>query len=205
MKKLILTLTGCMLVLAASAQTIEKGSIFANPAATNIGFNSINLKPEGGESSSTSLLGFQARGGYAIADDLALMAGIGYQNVSSDGTGAGLFNVSAGVRKYISSGFYGGANLVFGSLSMKNNANGGGTSTGTTIGAEVNAGYSLFLSKNFAVEPSINFMYGLSTKMQDAKFNLSVLSINIGFTYKLDDLVAPKSKAVKGKPAAKKK
>jgi len=207
MKRLFLALTGCLFAIAASAQTLHEGSIFINPALTNLGYNSFNVKIEG-EKTSSSQLGLQATGGYVLQDDFAIMAGIGYQNVSHEDSGMGLFNISAGARKYFIPGVYAGANLVLGTLSIKNNEKNireddddeeeystGGSDKGHTFGIELNAGYTYYLSKNFAVEPSVSFYYGLSSEVMDHKVDISIFSINIGFIYKLDDLFAPKKKA----------
>jgi len=208
MKRILLALTGCLFALAASAQTIHEGSIFINPALTNLGYNSISLKVDG-EKNSISRLGLQANGGYAIQDDLAIMGGIGLQNASLEDSAITLFNITAGARKYFIPGFFGGANLVLGTLSMNNKMNAaddddaviqGGKSKGHTFGVELNAGYTYYLSKHFAVEPSVSFMYGLSTKIEDEKVNLSVFTLNIGFVYLLDNVIS-----FKNKPAPRKK
>ena len=201
MKRLFLALAGCLIAMAASAQTLKEGSVFVNPSLTNLGFNSISVKASG-ETSSTSRLGLQARAGYALMDDLAIMAGLGYQSVSAEGTSVGFFNIAAGARKYfLVPGLYGGANLVYGTLNSKSKSTsyyddddyyGGSSSStnGNTLGIEVNAGYSYFLSKHFAVEPSVSYMYGLSTKVRGQKIGLSVFSVNIGFIYKLDNVIS---------------
>ena len=202
MKRLFLALAGCLIAMAASAQTLKEGTVFVNPSLTNLGFNSFSVKVSG-ETSSASRIGLQARGGYALMDDLAIMAGLGYQSASMEGSTLGFFNIAAGARKYfLVPGFYGGANLVYGTVNVnsKSSYNGyddddyyGGSSSspnGNTLGIEVNAGYSYFLSKHFAVEPSVSYMYGLSTKVSGQKIGLSVFSVNIGFIYKLDNVIS---------------
>lgn len=200
MKRLFLALAGCLIAMAASAQTLKEGSVFVNPSLTNLGFNSISVKASG-ETSSTSRLGLQARAGYALMDDLAIMAGLGYQSVSAEGTSVGFFNIAAGARKYfLVPGLYGGANLVFGIGSYRTKSSyyddddyygGSSNSTnGNTLGLELNVGYSFFLSKHFAIEPSVSYMYGLSTKVAGSKIGLTVFTANIGFIYKLDNVIS---------------
>lgn len=200
MKRLSLALAGCLIAMVASAQTLKEGTVFVNPSLTNLGFNSISVKASD-ETSSTSRFGLQARAGYALMDDLAIMAGLGYQSASMEGSTLGFFNIAAGARKYFMPGLYGGANLVYGTLNSKSKSTsyyddddyyGGSSSStnGNTLGIEVNAGYSYFLSKHFAVEPSVSYMYGLSTKVSGQKIGLSVFSVNIGFIYKLDNVIS---------------
>lgn len=200
MKRLFLALAGCLIAMAASAQTLKEGTVFVNPSLTNLGFNSFSVKMSG-ETTSASRIGLQARGGYALMDDLAIMAGLGYQSSSAEGSAVSFFNIAAGARKYFMPGLYGGANLVYGTLNSKSKSTSyyddddyyGGSSSptnGNTLGIEVNAGYSYFLSKHFAVEPSVSYMYGLSTKVSGQKIGLSVFSVNIGFIYKLDNVIS---------------
>lgn len=139
-----------------------------------------------------------------------------------EGSGIGHFNISAGARKYFFiPGFYAGANLVLATFTLNNeievedddddDADAGagagaaatykGKSSGHSFGVELNAGYTYYLSKHFAIEPSVSFMYGLSTKMEDMKANLSVFSLNIGFVYTLDNVISFNKK----KPASRKK
>ena len=167
MKRLFLALAGCLIAMAASAQTLKEGTVFVNPSLTNLGFNSFSVKVSG-ETTSASRIGLQARGGYALMDDLAIMAGLGYQSSSAEGSAVSFFNIAAGARKYfLVPGLYGGANLVYGTLNSKSKSTsyyddddyyGGSSSStnGNTLGIEVNAGYSYFLSKHFAVEPSVS-------------------------------------------------
>lgn len=205
MKRLSLALAGCLIAMVASAQTLKEGTVFVNPSLTNLGFNSISVKASG-EKSSTSRLGLQARAGYALMDDLAIMAGLGYQSASAEGTSAGFFNIAAGARKYfLVPGFYCGANLVYGTVNVNSKSSyygyddddfdyyagsGSNSTNGNTIGLEVNVGYSFFLSKHFAVEPSISYMYGLNTKVAGSKIGLTVFTANIGFIYKLDNVIS---------------
>ncbi len=47
------------------------------------------------------------------------------------------------------------------------------------------AGYTYFITKNFAVEPSVTYDLGLDTNFSGKKMDIGVLSLNIGFIVKL--------------------
>lgn len=193
MKKLFLILlAGCLMSAAASAQTLPAGTKFFNPSLTNLSFNAITIGVDD-EKGSTNRLGLQAMGGYAIMDDLAIVAGVGFQSAKYEDTGISALNLFAGARYYLpmAPGFYAGANLALGSATVKTDL---GKSLddddfdidldsikANTIGVELNVGYSYFLSSKVAVEPAISYTYGLSTKVSDQDVKLSMFTLNIGF------------------------
>ena len=183
MKRLFLTLfAGCLLAAAASAQTIPAGSIFVNPSLTNLSFNAITASVNG-EKESFSRYGLQATGGYAIMDDLAVVGGIGFQGGSYDGSSISMLTLFAGARYYVIPNVYAGANLTLGTATANNKVSTDVDSNlkGNSLGVELNAGYTYFLSSKVAIEPSLSYNLGLSTKVQDTAINLSVFSLNIGF------------------------
>lgn len=189
MKRLFFILAAALLVTAASAQTLPKGRFFINPSLTNISFNTVTISVNG-DKAGMNRFGLQASGGYAVIDNLGIVAGLGYQSASYEGSGLGAFNVFVGARYYIVQGFYAGANFAFGNLSTRNNdvttsEVPKGSNNGTTLGIEANAGYSFFISDRFAIEPSLSFYYGLSNKMAGSAFNLNMFSVNLGFIYLL--------------------
>ena len=197
MKRLFLTLfAGCLLAAAASAQTLPAGTMFVNPTLTNLGFNAVTASVDGNKES-FSRFGFQASGGYAIMDDLAIVAGAGLQGGKYESSGVTALNLFAGARYYIpmAPGFFAGANLTFGTASVKNNLGSSlddedfdidtASIKANTLGVEINAGYSYFLTKSVAFEPSLSFNYGLSTKVQGTAINLSVFTLNLGFLFLL--------------------
>lgn len=189
MKRLFFILAAALLVTAASAQTLPKGRFFINPSLTNISFNTVSVSV-GDNKAGMNRFGLQATGGYAIIDNLGLVAGLGYQSASYETSGLGVFNVFVGARYYIVQGFYAGANFALGSLSVRNNEKSTSTATqgsnnGLSLGVEANAGYSFFISDRFAIEPSVSFYYGISNKMADSAFNLNMFSVNFGFIYLL--------------------
>lgn len=183
MKRLFLLIfAGCLLAAAASAQTLPAGSFFVSPTLTNLSFNAVTVSVEG-QKESFSRYGLQATGGYAIIDDLAIVGGVGFQGGSYDGSGITALNLFAGARYYVIPSLYAGANLTLGTASVNNKVSDEFDSNlkANTLGVELNAGYSYFLSSKVAIEPSISYMLGLSTKVQDTAINLSMFSLNIGF------------------------
>jgi len=194
MKRLIFIFAGCLLAAAASAQTLPQGTILVNPTLTNLSFNAITISNEG-QKESFSRFGLQATGGYAIMDDIAVLAGVGLQSGVYDDSSISVINLSAGARYYVIPNVYVGANALIGSASIKNNVSTSldddnlGIDTASikanTFSVELNAGYTYFLTNRFAVEPSLSYTLGLSTKIQDIPVNLSMFSLNLGFLFLL--------------------
>ena len=183
MKRLFLLIfAGCLLAAAASAQTLPAGSIFVSPTLTNLSFNAITVSYEG-EKESFSRYGLQATGGYAIMDDLAIVGGLGFQGGSYDGSAITVLNLFAGARYYVIPSLFAGANFTLGTASVNNKLDSDYDSSfkANTLGVELNAGYTYFLSDKVAIEPSLSYMLGLSTKVQDTPINLSMFSLNLGF------------------------
>ncbi|MCR4860166.1 MAG: outer membrane beta-barrel protein [Bacteroidales bacterium] len=186
MKKLISILAGCLLVTGVSAQTISKGTVLINPTLTNLSFNSVTLSFEG-EKTSFSRFGLQATGGYAIIDDLAIIAGLGMQSGSAEGSKANVIDFFAGARYYVIPNLYAGAKILFANASISDNGDlfDAGSTKASTLGAELNAGYSIFLSDRFAFEPSVSYLYGINNKIGDLSCGLSMFSLNFGFLFLL--------------------
>lgn len=182
MKKLISVFVCCMLFAAAgSAQVFKKGQIFISPSLTNLGFNSLNLKFDGGDSISNSRFGFQAAGGYAIKPNIAIEAGLGFQSLNVDSSPLSEFNIFAGARYYIQKSFYANADLAF--LSGKSEGAGGNTGKFKATCLQIGAGYDYFLSKKFAIEPSISYLFSLSAEVEKQDLTLGLFSLNLGFIY----------------------
>ena len=78
---------------------------------------------------------------------------------------------------------FAGANFTLGTASVNNKLDSDYDSSfkANTLGVELNAGYTYFLSDKVAIEPSLSYMLGLSTKVQDTPINLSMFSLNLGF------------------------
>lgn len=197
MKRLFLTLlAGCLLAAAASAQVLPAGTKFINPSLTNLSFNAITVSNDG-DKESFSRFGLQAMGGYAIMDDLAVVAGLGFQSGKYESSGVSMLNLFAGARYYlpVAPGFYAGANLALATATVKSDL---GSSfddedididfdsiKANSLGVELNVGYSYFLSSKVAIEPALSYTLGLSTKVEDTSLNLSMFTLNIGFLFLL--------------------
>lgn len=186
MKKLFAILVGCLLVTVASAQTVSKGKILLSPTLTNMSFNGVTVSHEGAKQN-FSRFGLQASGGYAIMDDLAVMAGLGLQTGKYDDSGATALDVYVGARYYVIPNVYAGAKLVLGTASIKNDVSSKADDAikANTLGVELNAGYSFFITDRFAFEPSISYLLGLNTKVQEMNIGLSMFSVNFGFLFVL--------------------
>lgn len=196
MKKLfLLILAGCLLAAAASAQTIPAGTIYVNPTLSNFGFNSVTAS-NNGDKESSSRFGLSASGGYALMDDIVIVAGAGLQNISYSGASISTISLFAGARYYVIPNVYAGANVTLNSASGKSKT-GKKTAvsddddddisfdtshmTANSLGLQLNAGYTYFLSSKVAVEPSLSYTLGLSTKVMKQSVNLSTFTLNVGF------------------------
>ncbi|MCQ2171935.1 MAG: porin family protein [Bacteroidales bacterium] len=183
MKKVFAVLVGCLLVFSASAQTIKKGQAFLDPTLTNLGFNTGSITPEGSSSSvKATRFGLQAAGGFAVIDNLAIEAGIGFQTMKGDDTPLSLFDVYAGARYYVIPNLFAGADLMLmsgkvgdSSFMSKDSIN--------ALNLVVKAGYDFFVSEHFAFEPSVSYLFSLTAKTSDTNFKIGAFSVNIGFLY----------------------
>ena len=194
MKNLILSILCVFAVSVSSAFaakpiTFKKGDKVFNPTLSNIGLNSITIS-HGSKSQSLTRIGLQAAGGYVIKSDVIVMAGVGFPSYSSDDDSTSLFDISAGGRYYLTPNVFATGNLVLVTGSMKEKSS-DGESTKTTSSKiqstdfRLGAGYTYFITKNFAVEPSITYDLGLDTNFSGKKMDIGVLSLNIGFIVKL--------------------
>ena len=202
MKKFFVLLIACLMVTGLSAQsigkktttsasqkstqssaaTVKQGTILVNSTLTNLSYNSAKAGPEG-NTTSYSTLGLQLSGGYAYMDDLVLVASAGYQNINFDDSSAGVLNIVAGARYYVIPNLFAGAGLSIGTLSLSNKDDEEDNSTsGHSYGINLNVGYSFFLTQNIAIEPSFVYNYGFANKYEDHDYDISGLTLNIGFS-----------------------
>ena len=191
---------------SANEVTLKKGTYFVNTNLTNIGLNAMSIGPSGGKQSVTRF-GFQGNGGYAIENDLAIFGGVGFQYAKLGETKAMAVDLNGGLRYYFVPNFYCGGGLGIAFCNVKNAAAAkgmaggagnldddddddfggadidmGGTTKGHSISLTLCVGYSHWLTKKIAIEPSLGYSIGLSNKMAGMKVNMSGLSINCGFT-----------------------
>ena len=196
MKKLFAILACCLLVVSASAAgktttvkkssskssaLITKGQWFFAPSLTNVGLNSISIKPEGASSSTNvTRFGLQGTGGYGLQENLAIEAGAGFESLNVDGSASSVFDIFAGARYYFYNNFFANADLLLaygetGESSYEGKFN--------SFGLNIGAGYDFMISNNFAFEPSISYTFSLAAQFEEAKFNLGLFSVNLGFVY----------------------
>lgn len=196
MKKLFVILIGCLLVVSASAAgktssakkssskssaLVTKGEWFIAPSLTNVGLNSISIKPaDASTSTSITRFGLQATGGYGLMDNLAAEAGVGFQSLSFSGSSSSVFDIFAGARYYFFKNFFANADLL---LALGKSGDSDYSGNFNAFGLNVGAGYDFMIGNSFAFEPSISYTFSLSAKLDEAKFNLGLFSINLGFVY----------------------
>ena len=170
--------------------TISKGTIFFNTNATNISFNHFTFgDKDSNTSSSATRFGLQATGGYGLANNLALVGGVGFQYGKEEDTSATAFTFNGGVRYYVIPNLYVSGMAVLGTMKVNGEIDtsgaGGGKKDGlkgSTFGVDLGVGYSYFLTPRLAVEPNLSYSIGISNKLEDAEFKLNSLTFNIGFT-----------------------
>jgi hypothetical protein len=165
MKKVLLTLFAAVVVMSASAQ-IGKGTILVG-GSSNLGVNSI--KPKDGDSE--TLFNLDAKAGYFFIDNLAAGINLSYAklgDVSSVGIGAfGRYYVNGKI--ILGAGFtsFNDKDVdIFDGTEIKSSYNAFG----------VEAGYAIFVTDNFAIEPTINY----NSISGDLEY--STLGLNVGFT-----------------------
>ena len=171
MKTIIATFLTAFVASAAQAQ-VEKGAWMLS-ANSNLGYASYSSKSS---STNTSVFSINSRAGYFVAKNLAFGVNLGYlslsQTTSSSYTTLGIFS-----RCFLGKGVYLGAGFNSASAS-------GSSASYTTYPLEL--GFAGFITKNFAIEPSIVYiasgdtggvpLLGLPTSSDSA------FGFNVGFT-----------------------
>lgn len=140
MKKYFLITIVCLIAGSAFAQ-IEKGTVLAG-AASNLNFTS--LSPDNGDN--YSIFDLSLKGGYFFMDNVTAGLNLGYQKIDDFTVSTfGLFG-----RYYYQGKFFGGVGF---NVVKYENQDGQ-----TSIPFEV--GYAAFITRNIAVEPSLNLAIG---------------------------------------------
>lgn len=140
MKKIALVV--CLLVVTVAAQAqFEKGKWFVNPSITGLGLS------HNTETDKTSL-GFEAKGGAFVLDNVALLinAGAAWNYSGSD---LDVYTLGVGGRYYFEKiGLFLGAGVNINRIDW-----GGSDDTMYSLNTEV--GYAFFLSKTVTIEPAV--------------------------------------------------
>lgn len=151
MKKILFMVFAAFLMAGtAMAQLpVKKGNMFVNADLSNL-----NLSFGGGSTS----FALGAHGGYFLADNLALMAGLGIGTRSFEGGGSSTdFDINAGARYYFAEQSKGSffANGLLGVNKW--------TDLDATFGLTLGAGYALFLNEHVSLEPMVNLQLPFSS------------------------------------------
>lgn len=136
-KKLSLLLLTLMVALTASAQ-FEQGKkyISASFSGLDLGYNG----------SSELNVGFQAKGGYFLADNLAAVATVGYNHVGDDVPDQATLGIQG--RYYIiQNGIYLGAGVTYKHANHSYN----------DVMPSVEIGYAFFINRFVTIEPAVYY------------------------------------------------
>ncbi|QLG46435.1 hypothetical protein [Costertonia aggregata] len=137
---------------------IEANTNFGAAAGGNTAFQFITV-----DGNTLWNIGFE--GGYFVAENLAIKAGLGY----GDGDGVeGTFGYKIGGKYYIN-----------GQIPVALDLNGSSSDGTNAMFVGLQAGYAIFLGDNVSIEPGLRYDYGLNEGAGDGDFN--PLSLNVGF------------------------
>ena len=173
MKKLVLSVALVATGLFASAQegdATAKGKILVNVnvASDAVGNTSFALRNTDGYTEWS----IGAEGGYFVADNLAVIGGLGVAGVSGDDVDSETaFRYKLGARYYVS-------NVIPVQVDLTGDTKGGEDVDGTTnaLFVGLQAGYAWYVADNVSVEPALR--YNITTDEDKAKSSFQAL---VGF------------------------
>lgn len=143
MKKLTLLLAAFVVAITANAQ-FEQGKKYISAS-----FSGLDLTYNG---SSDLKFGFQAKGGYFLADNLAVLGVLGYNHVGGDDPTPDSFSIGAQGRYYIiQNGIYLGAGITYKHANHSYN----------DFMPTVELGYAFFINRTVTIEPSLFYEQSL--------------------------------------------
>lgn len=208
MKKLSLLIVASLLFTVAGVQAqseggdfAKRGAILLNPQLLNVSYQSMKINSSDSDASDgekLSQLGLSVSGGYAIADNLFILAQVAGQSLqlgSDDATKVSFFTIGAGARYYIGKFFLGGGVLanngkinIGGYFDDFDDMEVSGDDLSTTIiGYRAEAGYAIFLTPSVALEPSVSYggkLTGGEIKVggekMDSKIKYNQFGVNLG-------------------------
>lgn len=161
MKKIFLSMLAVLAFGVANAQEqTKKGKWLVeantNFGATQVGNTSFQLASSDGETQ----WNLGAEGGYFVADDLALKAGLGYGDFGNN-----VFSYKLGVKYYLLHQFPLEASFTGASIEdARENPSYFG----------LQGGYAWFVSKNISIEPGIRYNISMNNDFYDDVFQLNV-------------------------------
>ncbi len=154
---------------SATGQTSEgKWLIEANTGNQMLGTTGIYFSSQDGNSS----YNFGFDGGYFIMDNLAIKAGLGYGDNSSEDDLGGAFSYRIGAKYYVNS-------MIPVTLDLTG-ASGEGVENfagETPMWLGIGAGYAWFLGQNVSIEPGVRYNHSLNDDYTDK----GVFQVNVGF------------------------
>ncbi|MBP5388433.1 MAG: outer membrane beta-barrel protein [Prevotella sp.] len=157
-KKLSFLLLALAMTLTASAQ-FEQGKKYISASFSGLDFSY--------NGTSDLNVGFQAKGGYLLDDNLMLLGSIGYNHIGDDIT-PDRFSVGAEGRYYIiQNGIYLGAGATY-----KH-----GSNDYNDIMPTVEIGYAFFINRTVTIEPAIYYEQSLN---DHSKYSNVGLRIGLG-------------------------
>ena len=171
MKKLLFLIAVLTAGITAKAQDgIEKGKILveANTSNAMIGTTSFSFASQ--DDITEYSLGLD--GGYFIMDNLALKAGLGFQNFDQGDESFSSFSYRIGAKYYIANQFPVTLDLTGASGDGAENAIGE-----TPLWLGIGGGYAWFITENISIEPGLRYNYSLNEDFTDE----GILQFNIGF------------------------
>lgn len=139
---------------------VEINTGFGEASTANTGFF---LRSVDGNTS----WGVGGEAGYFVIDDLALKAGLGYNDSGVDGVD-GRFNWKFGAKYYIA-----------GQFPVAADVNGSTGNDFSPLWVGLQAGYAWFVADNVSIEPGIRYGLGMNEDAGDGDFN--PFGVNIGF------------------------
>ena len=138
-KKLSLLFVMMMMVLTASAQ-FEQGKKYISAS-----FSGLDLNYNG---TSDLNMGFQAKGGYLVEDNLMVLGLLGYNHIGGDDNTPDRFSIGAQGRYYIiQNGIYLGVGATYRHGNHKYN----------DIMPSVELGYAFFINRTVTIEPALYY------------------------------------------------
>ncbi|RPD91659.1 hypothetical protein EGM88_14560 [Aureibaculum marinum] len=137
---------------------IEANTNFGSASSSNTGFSFTNIDGD-------SMWNVGVEGGYFVADNLAVKAGLGYGDSSYDD---GVFSYKLGGKYYIN-----------GKIPFGIDVNGASSEGWNPIYVGAQVGYAWFLGQNVSIEPGVRYDYGFNEDAGDGDYN--PLSFRIGF------------------------
>jgi len=163
MKKIILCMLAVFILTSAAAQ-IEKKTWLVG-ASSSLGLNGYYFN----SGSNLSVFTFTTKGGYAVVKNFVVGLDFGILKLSQSGNSETNTSIGAFARYYLSKNLFIGSGLRSVSTSESGTSP---SSTSTVVPFEF--GVVAFLTKNIAIEPSLNYVAG------DSKGGVTYAGINTG-------------------------